>query len=136
MALTGIHHVAIVVADLDDAATRYSRVLGSEPVKIRDVPQSKLTLAFYAVGDSFIELICPYGEDDSYDFPGFLARRGEAIHHVAVDVDDLDESISALKRREVCLLSDEPTVGPDDRIVFVAEEMLNGVSLELVERTS
>lgn len=136
MRVRGIHHVAIVVEEMAAAVDAYSRALGGEPEKVVDIPESCIRMAIFRVGDSLVELIQPLGDDQTYKFSTFLAEHGESIHHLAVDVDDIDESAAQLRGQNIPLLFEEPAEGADGRIMFLHPSAMNGVFVELVERAA
>ena len=127
----GLHHVGIVVADLDAAVARY-RVLGfGEPERFA-IPEQKVNAAVFTAGPGYVELIQP--TDPEGPIARYLAKRGEGMHHLALRVAELPTTIARLADAAVRLIDTEPRIGTHGwRIAFVHPESCNGVLVELVE---
>ena len=127
----GLHHIAVVVADLDAALARYD-VLGlASPVRFVIGEQQVEVVTFHA-GAGYVELIQPIDPDGP--IARFLAKRGEGLHHVAYQVPDLTAALARLRAAGVRLIDETPRVGAHDwRIAFVHPESCAGVLTELVE---
>src|SRR5919202_1078572 len=90
-----LHHVAIVVEDLDAALATYRRTLGIEARSVRDVPDQNVRIAFVALGNTLLELVQP--TDAASGVARFLAERGRAtLHHLCFEVDDLAGTLDRL----------------------------------------
>ncbi|MGD2176992.1 MAG: methylmalonyl-CoA epimerase [Anaerolineae bacterium] len=127
-----IHHVAIVVHDLDQALAFYRDVLGLELVDRRRVPEEGVEIAFLPTGEAEIELLQPLTEEGGV--ARFLEKRGEGLHHICLAVDDISKAMVRLDAVSACVLSEEPQVGADGtRYVFVHPESAHGVLIELYE---
>jgi len=126
-----IDHTAIVVADLDEALPRYRRLFGIEPGLRQAVPDQGVEIAFLPIGDTQLELVQPTSEDSGV--ARFLARRGEGLHHIAVEVEDIAAELDRLDAAGIPLIDRQPRRGVHGRIAFVRPEALGGVLLELVE---
>ena len=127
-----LHHVGIAVESIDEALVLYEDALGIPAVKRVEVPAEKVNVAMLPVGDPRIELV----EATSPDSPiaRFLTRRGPGIHHIALEVPDLDASVERLKASGRRLVSDEIQRGAEGyRYVFVHPSGADGVLLELIE---
>jgi methylmalonyl-CoA/ethylmalonyl-CoA epimerase len=129
-----IDHTAIVVADLDEAIERHSRLLEPDAVERASVPSQDILVAFLCFGDTKLELIQSTRPDSGV--ARFLDRRGEALHHVAMEVDDIRAELESLAGRGVELIDREPRSGVDGLVAFVHPRGTGGVLLELVQRTS
>ena len=92
--LREIDHVAIVVKDLDVAIAHYRDALGLELAEIEEVPEQKVKTAIFGHGMGRIELICPTTEDSGV--AKYLQKRGEGLHHICVEVDDIEAAMAAL----------------------------------------
>jgi len=126
-----LHHVGIVVADLDAAAARYAPLgfVGGERV---EVPDQRVRAAVFAAGPGYVELIQP--TDPAGPIARYLATRGEGLHHVAYRVDDLPATLDRLAAAGVRLIDTTPRRGLHGwRIAFVHPESAAGVLTELVE---
>ena len=126
-----LHHVGVVVADLDAALARYG-VLGFGAPERFDVQEQQVVAVVFRAGDGNVELIQP--TDPEGPIARFLAKRGEGLHHVAYEVPDLAASLAALARAGVRLIDSAPRQGLHGwRIAFIHPESCAGVLTELVE---
>ncbi len=127
-----INHVALVVADIDSALDFWQDALGLELEKIKDVPAEKSAVAFLPVGDSEIELVQPTSDDSGV--AKYLDKRGPGMHHLCLEVDDIESAIAELKEKQVQLIHLEPVVGDDGRkYAFIHPKAANGVLVELYQ---
>ena len=129
---TTIHHVAIVVEDLDQALTFYRDALGLEMTERHEVPQEGVEIAFLPTGEGEIELVRPL--DPESGVGRFLEKRGEGLHHVCLQVDDIDAAVARLRAAGAQLLSEGPELRDDGtRYIFIHPRSAHGVLLELYE---
>ncbi len=130
-----IHHIAIVVRDLDTALAFYRDAMGLEMTERREVPEEGVEIAFLPMGDAEIELLRPLHEgEEGGGVARFLEKRGEGLHHVCIAVPDIEATMAQLEAAGARLLSDKPQQGPDGRrYVFVHPKSAHGVLLELYE---
>jgi methylmalonyl-CoA/ethylmalonyl-CoA epimerase len=127
-----IHHIAIVVHDLDSALTLYRDVLGLEVVDRWQVPQDGVEIVSLATDSGEIELLMPIDSESSA--ARFLEKRGEGLHHVCLSVDDINAEMERLVASGARLLSKEPLVNAHGtRLVFIHPKSAHGVLLELYE---
>jgi methylmalonyl-CoA epimerase len=127
-----IHHVAIVVHDLDQALAFYRDALGLEMADRRQVLEEGVEIAFLPTGEAEIELLQPLSEEGGV--ARFLKKRGEGLHHICLVVDDIDTAMGRLEAAGTQVLSEEPQVGADGtRYVFVHPKSAHGVLIELYE---
>jgi methylmalonyl-CoA/ethylmalonyl-CoA epimerase len=127
-----IHHVALVVSDLPAALGFWRDTLGLALSRVEDVPDQKSQIAFLPVGDSEIELVRP--TDDESGVARFLAKRGPGMHHLCLEVSDLDGMMGRLRAKNVRLINPEPLESPDGRrLAFIHPESACGVLVELYE---
>jgi len=126
----GLDHVAIVVKDLDVAIAHYRDALGLELAEIEEVPEQKVKTAIFGHGMGRIELICPTTEDSGV--AKYLQKRGEGLHHICVEVDDIEAAMAALKAKGAPLLDESPKVGAGGaKVAFVHPKGNHGVLVEL-----
>ncbi|MGN6033514.1 MAG: methylmalonyl-CoA epimerase [Thermomicrobiales bacterium] len=127
-----LHHVGIVVADLDAAAERYA-ALGFTDGDRFAVPEQLIEAITYHAGPSgYVELIAP--TDPEGAISRYMAKRGEGMHHVAFAVDDLAAELDALAAKGVRLIDEAPRIGAHGwRVAFIHPESCNGVLVELVQ---
>ena len=130
-----LEHLGIAVADLPAARDLYTRLLGAEPYKQERVEGQGVTTLFYRTGESKVELL----EATRADSPiaKFLDARGEGLHHVAFEVDDICAEMARLRGEGFRLLQEEPAVGADDKwVCFVHPKSAGGVLVELCQSRS
>jgi len=128
-----IHHVGIAVRSLDEAATRFGSLLGLERGRRYDLPEWQVSALFLPVGESNLELLEPHGEESSVG--KFLARRGEGLHHICFEVDDIEVSLRELERQGAQLIDRKPRQGAGGHLVaFVHPKSSHGVLVELKQR--
>jgi methylmalonyl-CoA/ethylmalonyl-CoA epimerase len=129
-----IHHVGVVVADLDAAAAAY-RALGFSGGERARLPEQNVEIAAFRAGASWIEVLAPLDPDSPIG--RFLESRGQGVHHVAYLVDDLPATLAALAAAGIELIDNQPRAGLHGwRIAFVHPRSCAGVLTELVERSS
>jgi len=126
-----IDHLGIAVKSVATAKAFYEK-LGLPVSPEETVPEEKVNLIMATVGESRLELLEPTSEDST--IAKFLAKRGEGLHHVALQVPDLASVVTRLKNDGVRLVSDEIKTGAGGhRYVFVHPSSAGGVLIELVE---
>ena len=127
-----IHHIAIIVHNLDAALTLYRDVLGLEVIDRWQVPQDSVEIVSLATDSGQIELLMPLDSESSA--ARFLEKRGEGMHNVCLAVDDIEAEMERLLASGARLLSQEPVVNAHGtRLVFVHPKSTHGVLLELYE---
>lgn len=126
----GLDHVAIAVKDLEAAVRYYVEVLGFAPPELEEVPEQKVRTAIFGHGQGRIELISP--TDATSGVAKFLEKRGEGLHHVCVEVDDIDGTLQELKLKGAQLLDEAPKPGAGGaRVAFIHPRGAHGVLTEL-----
>ena len=126
-----IDHVGIAVSDIEQALQFYQVALGLPVEGIVDVPDQEVRVAFLPTGESNIELVQPSTETSGT--AKFIEKRGEGIHHICLQVEDIDAALAQLKANGVPLIDQEPCSGAHGRVAFVHPRGTHGVLLELVE---
>ncbi len=130
--LNRIYHLGYAVEDIDAASRFYSENFGVEPGETELVEEQGVVATTFRVGESMIELVQPTRPDSPVG--RFLERRGEGVHHVAYEVEDIEAALRELKRSGVELVDEEPRVGAGGtRVAFVHPKSAFGVLTELVE---
>ena len=127
-----IEHIGIAVNDLEAAILLYQKLLNTPVYKTENVISEQVKTAFLKSGPNKVELL----EALSGDSPiaKFLEKKGEGIHHIAFEVDDIIAEMERLKSEGFVLLSDEPKPGADNKLVcFVHPKSAGGVLVELVQ---
>jgi len=129
-----INHVAIVVKDIEKSLEFWETALGFKLNHVEDVPSQASKVAFIPVGESEIELVQPTTEDSG--LAGYLEKRGEGLHHLCVEVDDIEAKMQELKDAGVRLINDAPQVLPGRKMAFIHPKSASGVLVELYEITA
>jgi methylmalonyl-CoA/ethylmalonyl-CoA epimerase len=131
MKIKRIAHVAVAVPSIDDAFEKFQRVLGLPLVGRETVASQKVEAAMMPLGEAAIELIEPKGNEA---VARFLSSRGPGLHHVAVEVEGIEEILALLASREVPLIDRVPRIGAHGhKVAFVHPKATGGVLIELVE---
>lgn len=126
-----INHVAIVVEDIQSALGFWRDQLGLELDHIEDVPSQASKVAFMPVGDSEVELVQPTNPESG--LAKYLEKRGEGLHHLCIEVNDIEAMLSMLKEKGVRLINETPLNLPGRRMAFVHPKAGNGVLIELYQ---
>ena len=127
-----INHLGIATKGIDEALKFWSDALGLENVHTEIVEDQKVRVAMLPIGESRVELLEPTSDDSPIS--KFLEKRGPGIHHIAVEVDDIEASLAQLKAKGMRLIDEIPRVGAEGCLVaFVHPAATNGVLLELVQ---
>ena len=127
-----INHLGIATKSIDEALKFWGDALGLENVHTEIVEDQKVKVAMLPIGESRVELLEPTSEDSP--ITKFLEKRGGGIHHIAVEVDDIEASLAQLKSQGMRLLDETPRIGAEGCLVaFVHPAATGGVLLELVQ---
>ena len=126
-----VHHVAVVVADLDAALAFWRDALGLPVELVLPIEQDRVTIAFLPVGESKIELVLP--TDDTTGVARFLANKGEGFHHVCFEVANLAETLIRLELDGLELIDSAPRKGAEGPVAFIHPRSCHGVLVELIE---
>jgi len=127
-----INHVAVVVDDMEKALAFWRDGLGMNLHELRDVPAEKSQVAFLPLPGSEVELVQPTTDDSG--IAKYLAKRGPGMHHICLEVDDIDEMMTQLKTKGIRLINEEPRTAVDGkRYAFVHPESTCGVLVELYQ---
>lgn len=132
MTIKKIDHIAIVVENLEDALGVYRDALGMTVTAVREMPDQDVKIAFLPSGDSEIELLEPLHVDSGIG--KYLAKRGEGLHHVCLEVDDIEATLADLKAKGAQLIDETPKRGAYGRVAFIHPKGAHGVLVELVQR--
>jgi len=127
-----INHVAIVVEDIEASLSFWRDALGIEMHELREVPAEKSKVAFLPIAGSEIELVQPTTDDSG--IAKYLAKRGQGMHHVCLEVDDIVGMLAQLKAKGVRLINEDPRTAADGkRYAFIHPESASGVLVELYQ---
>ncbi|MEZ5306477.1 MAG: methylmalonyl-CoA epimerase [Pyrinomonadaceae bacterium] len=128
-----IDHLGIAVESIESAIGFWTKGLGLEHIHSEEVEEQKVRVAMLPIGESRIELLEPTSEDSP--IAKFIEKRGGGIHHVAVEVEDIEAAIAGMKNEGLRLIDEEPRVGAEGCLIaFVHPKSTGGVLLELVQK--
>ena len=129
--LKKVNHIGIAVRSIEEAKMFYE-VMGLQVEGYEVVEEQEVKVAFVPVGETRIELLEPTSEDSPV--AKFIAKRGEGIHHIAFEVDDIEKALEVLKENGVRLIDEEPRRGAHGtRIAFLHPKSTNGVLIEICQ---
>lgn len=128
-----VQHLGVAVGSIDEALNFWREGLGLELGTVEVVEDQGVRVALLPIGESRIELLEPTGEDTPVG--RFIAKRGQGIHHICVEVDDLAAKLAELKARGIRLIDQEPRTGAGGALVaFVHPAGTGGVLIELTQK--
>jgi len=127
-----IDHIAIVVRSIEEALQVYEGALGLELTDVKEVPEQAVTVAFLPVGESKIELVEPLTTDGGV--ARFLEKRGEGLHHICLEVDDIEAALQDLAAQGIRLIDEQSRQGIHGRVAFLHPKSAHGVLVELIEK--
>lgn len=131
--ITGLDHVAIAVKNLEETVRLYETVLGLKAERIESFPPQKVKVAILRLGETKIELISPMSPESTV--ARFLEKRGEGLHHIAIQVDNLEETLETLKAKGVKLVDEKPRLGVEGvKVAFIHPKSMSGVLVELCQK--
>jgi methylmalonyl-CoA/ethylmalonyl-CoA epimerase len=132
MKLNKIDHIGIAVNNLDEVKSIYETVFEIEPLFVETVEDQKVKTLGYDINGTNIEFL--ESTDSESPVQRFIDKRGNAVHHIALQVDDLDTKLDALKQKGVRLIDEEPRIGAEGkRIAFIHPKSTGGILIELSE---
>lgn len=127
-----IEHIGIAVKNLKESNELFSKIFGQPHYKIETVESEGVKTSFFNVGTNKIELLEATKEDSP--IAKFIEKKGEGIHHIAFDVDDIRAEIKRLRNEGFIVLNEIPKVGADNKLVaFLHPKSTNGVLIELCQ---
>jgi methylmalonyl-CoA/ethylmalonyl-CoA epimerase len=128
-----IDHLGIATKEIDEALKFWENALGLEQTHTETVEEQKVRVAMLPIGGTRIELLEPTSEDSPIS--KFLEKRGGGIHHIAVEVEDIEASLAKLKSNGMRLIDEKPRIGAEGCLIaFVHPASAGGVLLELVQK--
>lgn len=132
---TNLEHLGLAVHDIKAATNLYAKLLGADPYKHEHVDSEAVDTVFFQVGGAKVELLA--GTSPESAITKFLSKKGEGIHHVAFEVDDIRAEMERLQKAGFTLLNEEPKLGADNKLVcFVHPKSAAGVLVELCQEIS
>lgn len=129
-----VEHIGIAVKNLEESLSRWAEAFGLKTRGIEEIRERGVKIAHLSSGEGpSIELVAPYGEGSTVE--KFLKEKGEGIHHVCFEVDDLKKAMEKLKEKGIQFVQDKPYKGAGGSlIVFIHPRSFNGVLVELKEK--
>src|SRR5690625_5090718 len=130
-----IAHIGIAVRDVEASIPLYTNLLGMTLEKMEEVESEQVKVAFIKIGETRIELLEPLSEKSAIH--SFLEKKGEGIHHIALEVDDVQQRLDDLKQNGIRLINEQPKQGADNaQIAFLHPKSTNGVLFELCQHSN
>lgn len=129
-----IAHIGIAVHSIEESLPFYTEQLGLTLEKIEEVESEQVKVAFIRIGESRIELLEPLSEQSAIE--KFLKKKGEGIHHIALEVNDIEQRLQDLKDHGIRLINEKPKIGGNNaKVAFLHPKSTHGVLFELCEHT-
>jgi methylmalonyl-CoA/ethylmalonyl-CoA epimerase len=130
--IKSIHHVAVVVQDMDKSLAFWQDALGMNLAEIREVVEEASKVAFLPLEGAEVELVMPTTGESG--IAKYLAKRGPGMHHICLEVDDIDGVLERLREKQMRLINEIPRQAPDGRrYAFIHPESTGGVLVELYQ---
>lgn len=126
-----LHHIAVVVNNLDDALAMYANLFGMKPSKVATVKEQGVKAALLPIGETEIELLEPI--DPNSGVAKFLASKGEGMHHICLETDNVAGDLTALGNKGVSLIDKAPRMGLAGKVGFMHPKSTRGVLIELAQ---
>ncbi|MBW3589760.1 MAG: methylmalonyl-CoA epimerase [Actinobacteria bacterium] len=132
--LSKIEHIALAVSDLEAAIDHYTQIWGLSLEHRETVEDQGVEEAMFRLGDSYLQLLAPLSPESPVG--RFIRRSGEGLHHIAYEVDDIEQALSDLKKSGVTLIDEQPRTGSrGTKIAFVHPKGNLGLLVELVQKS-
>ena len=130
--MKNLEHIGIAVKDFAAANALFTKLLNAEPYKMEEVASEGVNTSFFRMGEAKIELLEGLTPDSA--ITKFLEKKGEGIHHLAFEVEDIYAEMERLRAEGFTLLNEQPKRGADNKLVcFVHPKTANGVLVELCQ---
>ena len=127
-----IEHIGIAVKNIGQSNDLFSKLFGKAPYKLEKVESEGVSTSFFMVGENKIELL--EATNPESPIAKFIDKKGEGIHHIAFEVEDIDSEMKRLKALDFILIQESPKDGADNkRIAFLHPKSTNGVLVELCQ---
>ncbi len=130
--IKAVNHVAVVVDDMEKSLKFWRDALGIQLQELRDVPAEKSQVAFLPIAGAEVELVMATTDDSG--IAKYLAKRGPGMHHLCLEVDDINGMMSQLIAKDIRLINEEPrTTADGKKYAFIHPESTGGVLVELYQ---
>lgn len=127
-----IEHIGIAVNNLEESNKVFEKLFGNPPYKEEEVDSEGVKTSFFMNGPNKIELL--EATNSNSPIAKFLEKKGEGIHHIAFDVEDINKEVARLKEEGFVVLNETPKRGADNKlVVFLHPKSTNGVLIELCQ---
>ncbi len=127
-----INHIGIAVSSHEEQIPFYRDILGLEELGMEEVPEQQVKVAMFKAGEVKIELLEPTSEESPV--AKFLAKKGDGIHHIAYETDDIEGTLAALKQKQVRMIDEQPREGAHgSRIAFLHPKSSGKVLTEICQ---
>ncbi|MEM8526537.1 MAG: methylmalonyl-CoA epimerase [Bacteroidota bacterium] len=127
-----LEHIGIAVKDIQSSNDLFEQLLGAAPYKMEEVASENVKTSFFQTGESKVELLEASSPDSAIS--KFIEKRGEGIHHIAFEVEDIHASMKEMRQKGFRLLNEQPKQGADNKLVcFIHPKSTNGVLVELCQ---
>jgi len=127
-----LEHIGIAVKDLKDSNKLFEQLFGKKHYKIEEVASENVNTSFFKIGESKIELLEATSKDSA--IAKYIEKRGEGIHHIAFEVEDIQKEMKRLEKEGFRILNEKPKKGADNKLVcFLHPKSANGVLVELCQ---
>lgn len=127
-----IEHIGIAVKNLEQSNELFSKLFGKDHYKVEKVESENVSTSFFMLGETKIELLEATSPDSA--IAKFIEKKGEGIHHIAYDVDDMHVEMERLKSEGFELINKEPKKGADNKLIcFLHPKSTNGILVELCQ---
>lgn len=130
--LKKIEHIGIAVKNLENSNQLFAKLFGKDHYKVEKVESEGVSTSFFMLGETKIELLEATNPDSA--IAKFIEKKGEGIHHIAYDVDDIYAEMERLKKEGFELIHQQPKAGADNKLIcFLHPKSTNGVLVELCQ---
>ncbi|MDZ4665410.1 MAG: methylmalonyl-CoA epimerase [Bacteroidota bacterium] len=127
-----VEHIGIAVKDITNANNLFAKLFGKEHYKIEAVESEGVSTSFFMLGETKIELVQATSQNSA--ITKFIEKKGEGIHHIAYEVDDIYKEIERLKKEGFEMINPQPKEGADNKLIcFLHPKSTNGVLVELCQ---
>jgi methylmalonyl-CoA epimerase len=128
-----LDHIGIAVKSIDERLKTWRDVIGLDLKYIKDVPDQKVKIATFDIGGVHIELLEALDEESTIN--KFIQNKGEGLHHLCFEVDDIERALTEMKSKGIKLIDEVPRIGASGKkIAFIHPENMGGVLIELTEK--
>jgi methylmalonyl-CoA/ethylmalonyl-CoA epimerase len=130
--IKGVNHIGIAVKDLNNSLEIFKKIFGTDEYHRETVLEQKVDVASFNVGGVLIELTAP--TDENSPIAKFIEKKGEGIHHIGFETDDINGDLAKFKSEGIQLINEEPKFGAHEMLIaFLHPKSTNGVLTEICQ---